>query len=354
MSFEIFGIAGVVFGLSVWLTNRLASPSSMLRVLDHPNERSLHAAPIPRTGGLAIVAGLATGLVLEGFWIAASGRLKNLEAQSGMWILGMGALLVVVSLYDDWGELSPGLRFGVHGLATAGVVLGAGLTIDAVSIPLLGTLPLRWASVPMTMLCLMWMINLYNFMDGMDGFAGGMTIIGFGFLAYLTWRSEYALICAASVLVIGSASGFWFYNKPPAKIFMGDVGSILLGFLAGALSIMGIHFGVFEWGVPVLIFSPFIVDATVTLGRRLARGEKIWQAHREHYYQRLVLLGWSHRKTVAVEYCLMIACGLSAVAYTRIGTRERLALLITWTLIYAALAGSVRFMEQRSTAAHRL
>jgi hypothetical protein len=97
--------------------------------------------------------------------------------------------------------------------------------------------------------------------------------------------------------------------------------------------------------VPVLIFSPFIVDATTTLFRRLFRGERIWQAHRQHYYQRLVLLGWSHRKTVRVEYCLMLACGASAVAYTRAGASDRLTLLVAWLLIYLSLAFCVRQAE---------
>jgi UDP-N-acetylmuramyl pentapeptide phosphotransferase/UDP-N-acetylglucosamine-1-phosphate transferase len=129
---------------------------------------------------------------------------------------------------------------------------------------------------------------------------------------------------------------------------MGDAGSIMLGFLAGSLSVVGVHQGLFDLWVPVLIFSPFIVDATVTLLRRLFRGEKIWRAHREHYYQRLVLAGWSHRKTVLAEYCLMIFCGLSAVAYIRARELTRLAILLTWILIYIALILAVRRVERRS------
>jgi UDP-N-acetylmuramyl pentapeptide phosphotransferase/UDP-N-acetylglucosamine-1-phosphate transferase len=184
-------------------------------------------------------------------------------------------------------------------------------------------------------------------MDGMDGFAGGMTVIGFLFLCYLAWIGNHPLIAVISLLTAGAAAGFLFYNLPPAKIFMGDVGSIVLGFLAGSLSIMGVDSGLFDLWVPTLIFSPFIVDATVTLLRRLVRGERVWQAHREHYYQRLVLTGWSHRKTVLTEYCLMIASGLSAVTYSRAGETGRLAILITWVLIYGALALRVRIIERQ-------
>lgn len=340
-------IAGVVFSLSLWLTNRLSSPAARLRLLDHPNERSLHATPIPRTGGLAILASLTAGLLLEfsrTFWTGAQAQFGT--SQSG-WILMMLALIVVVSLWDDWTELPPGVRFLVHGVAAAGVVLGAGLTIDVIAVPRLTTLALGWLAVPLTILCLMWMTNLYNFMDGMDGFAGGMTVMGFGFLSLLAWAGGDTFVAVLSLLTVGATGGFLIYNRPPARIFMGDVGSTLLGFLAGTLSVLEIKRGLFDFWVPVLIFSPFIVDATTTLCRRLLRGEKIWQAHRQHYYQRLVLLGWSHRKTVLVEYCLMMACGLSALLYTRVGAGERLALLGAWLLIYVGLAFCVRWAERQ-------
>jgi UDP-N-acetylmuramyl pentapeptide phosphotransferase/UDP-N-acetylglucosamine-1-phosphate transferase len=350
MSLESLAITAVVFSLSLWLTSRLSSPAARLRLLDHPNERSLHATPIPRTGGLAILASLTAGLLLElsrAFLVGAAGAFQS--GQSG-WILLMVLLVVVVSLWDDWTELPPGLRFIVHGIAAGGVVLGAGLTIDTIDVPRLWTLSLGWLAVPLTVLCLMWMTNLYNFMDGMDGFAGGMTVLGFGFLSLLAWNGGDAFLAVLSLLTVGATAGFLIYNRPPARIFMGDAGSTLLGFLAGTLSVLGIKRGLFDFWVPVLIFSPFIVDATTTLFRRLLRGEKIWQAHRQHYYQRLVLSGWSHRKTVLVEYCLMLACGLSALFYTRAGASERLALLVSWLLIYVALACGVRWAERARPA----
>src|SRR5207253_5665948 len=139
--------------------------------------------------------------------------------------------------------------------------------------------------------------------------------------------------------------GFLVFNRPPARIFMGDVGSTFLGFLAGTLAVMGAHRGLFGLFVPALIFSPFIVDATVTLLRRLLRGEKVWQAHREHYYQRMVLSGWSHRKTVIAEYVLMLACGGSALMYSHAGGRARLGILAGWAILYIVLAKGVSRIE---------
>lgn len=346
-------IAGLVFGLSVWLTGRLASASARLRLLDHPNERSLHDRPMPRTGGLAILASLALGLLLEISMALVGGGRQPLGARTSGWIIGMLLLLAAVSLWNDRMELSPALRFIIHGLAAAGVVLGAGLTIDSIPLPTFGDSSLGWFAAPLTIICLMWMTNLYNFMDGMDGFAGGMSVLGFGFLGFIAWGAGNSFVALLSLLTVGAAAGFLLHNWPPAKIFMGDVGSILLGFLAGALSVLGVHQRQFDLWPPVLIFSPFIVDATVTLCRRLLRGEKVWRAHREHNYQRLVLAGWSHRKTVLAEYCLMTACGVSAIAYTRARESVRLTLLVAWGVIYCALACGVRMTERRSKAAAR-
>jgi len=115
---------------------------------------------------------------------------------------------------------------------------------------------------------------------------------------------------------------------------MGDTGSSLLGLLAGGLSIWGAREGVFPFWVAPLVFSPFIVDSTVTLLRRLGRGERVWQAHKSHYYQRLVQSGWGHKKTVLYEYVLMLACGLSALLAQQLNYQGQVALILFWCLVY--------------------
>jgi UDP-N-acetylmuramyl pentapeptide phosphotransferase/UDP-N-acetylglucosamine-1-phosphate transferase len=128
---------------------------------------------------------------------------------------------------------------------------------------------------------------------------------------------------------------------------MGDAGSITIGFLAGTLMILGVRDGIFELWVPVMIFSPFIVDATVTLIRRILRRKKIWQGHREHYYQRLVLSGWSHRRTVLAEYGVMILCGGLAVLYHHSTDKIRLIILCVWVAIFLVLGILVHRLEQK-------
>ena len=336
------GLAALVFLLAYGATRYLCSPAAWLRQLDHPNERSLHAVPTPRTGGLAILASIVAGLVIwQALLVDGEGSATN------RWIIGAALLLGAVSFWDDRTGLPPGLRFAVHSAAAIAVVIGTGLTVPQISFPLLGTWFLGPLGPPMAVLLLMWMTNLYNFMDGMDGFAGGMTVVGFGFLAYMALRGGQPELAGLALLIIGATGGFLVFNMPPARIFMGDVGSAPLGFLAGALSLRGVQAQAFDFWVPALIFSPFLVDATLTLLRRLLRGKKVWQAHREHYYQRLVLSGWSHRKTVVVEYVLMLGCGASALMYSHAGERARLGILAGWTILYIVLAKGVSRIEWR-------
>jgi len=342
-------LAVLVMGLSCMLTRWLCSSAAPLALLDHPNDRSLHTAPTPRTGGLAIVASVVMGLLLVEAtgWEDVTFFMSADPTRSDVWLWVMGSTLALsaVSFWDDRAGLSPAIRFILHGLAATGVVWGACLTVAAVSVPILGSLPLEWLAPSLTVLGLMWVTNLYNFMDGMDGFAGGMTVLGFGMLGYLAWIGGSQELALLALLISAAAAGFLFFNLPPARIFMGDVGSVPLGFLAGTLTVLGVHDGVFDLWAPLLIFSPFIVDATVTLFRRLLRGVKVWQAHREHYYQRLVLAGWSHRKTMLAEYALMLASGVTAMLYVNATEPIRLAILIFWLVGYVVLAWGVRAVE---------
>jgi UDP-N-acetylmuramyl pentapeptide phosphotransferase/UDP-N-acetylglucosamine-1-phosphate transferase len=339
------GCAGLAFLLAYWLTGRLCSPVSKLRLLDYPNERSLHVSPTTRTGGIAILGGLVVGVLLDNI----VSRATDLSfTDNRLWMVNLAVLLGVVSFWDDRVSLPSGIRLGIHTLAALAMVWVTDLTLNAIAVPLLGTLSLGVMAVPVTILFLVWMTNLYNFMDGMDGFAGGMTVLGYGFLGYVAWRGGHHTIAVLSLLIVGATGGFLWYNLPPAQIFMGDIGSVPLGFLTAALAVLGTHDGLFDIWVPLLIFSPFIADATVTLFRRLLRSEKVWQAHREHYYQRLVLAGWGHRKTVLAEYILMLACGISAVVYVQVSEPWRMAILLGWMAVYTVLMRGVCVVERQA------
>ena len=240
------------------------------------------------------------------------------------------------------------MRLLAHALAAA-LLLGAGLRLNMIELPgLLLILP-SWLAILLSLVFIVWMINLYNFMDGMDGFAGGMAVIGFSSFAILGWLAGNTSFTQISLLLAGAAAGFLWFNFPPARIFLGDTGSSVLGFLVAALSLWGNRDGLFPLWAAVLIFSPFIVDATITLLRRMLKGEKIWLPHKTHYYQRLVQLGWGHRKTVLLEYALMLACSFSALLTQRLSAGWQAGLLVTWILIYSALIVKVKALEQQTT-----
>lgn len=253
--------------------------------LDHPNERSLHERPVPRVGGIGVMAGTLLAFALV--------RAEPLLA-------ALVAALAVISYLDDRSHLPIAVRFGAHALAAVAFVLAAAPDLH----------PLWQATLA---LATMWVTNLYNFMDGSDGLAGGMALFGFGAYALAAWLAGDLVFVAVAASIAAAAAAFLVFNFPPAKVFMGDAGSIPLGFLAAALGLLGWRAGHWALWFPVLVFSPFIVDASLTLARRGLRGERVWEAHRTHYYQRLVQLGWGHRNTALAEYALMAACGALAL-----------------------------------------
>lgn len=335
-----------------WFTGQLARERFVPAVLDHPNERSLHERPTPRTGGVGLLAGLLLWLALvewSGFSLGGSvgNTLFRSSVACGIVFLTYG--LALLSFVDDRGGIPVPIRLAVHLVAASVLVIGGGLQLSVLSLPLVGAMDLGWLSVPISIGFLVWMTNLYNFMDGMDGFAGGMAVAGGSMLAGFGWGMGHTVIFLAGGGVAASSLGFLAQNFPPAKIFMGDVGSVPLGFLFGALILLGVHDRVFDGWAPVMVFSPFIVDATVTLLYRLIRGERIWQAHRTHYYQRLVLLGWGHTQTVLAEYGLMGLCGLLAWGFQAADERVRGVIWGCWGLLMVAAMAGVH-MAERSAA----
>lgn len=231
-------------------------------------------------------------------------------------------LIVAVSAADDLRSLHAFFRFGAHLIAAA---------LFAFTLPAENWwLPLLW------ILSIGWMCNLYNFMDGSDGLAGGMGLIGFSAYAAASFIAGNSQLAMLNLVIAFACAGFLFYNFHPAKIFMGDAGSVSLGFLAATFGLIGWQQGDWSWWFPMLVFSPFIVDASLTLGRRLISGVRVWEAHRDHYYQRLVQLGFGHRRTALMEYSLMLASSLSALGALFLDTPKLYYMFSTIALIHIA------------------
>jgi UDP-N-acetylmuramyl pentapeptide phosphotransferase/UDP-N-acetylglucosamine-1-phosphate transferase len=288
----------------------LLSPRVAVWFLDQPNPRSLHVSPVPRTGGLGVVLGLVVGMLLAG---------------GDLLLIALVAGLMLLSLLDDWKHVPASWRLLGH--------LGAAVAFVLAYFPAAG-----WIELTVLALAVAWMINLYNFMDGADGLAGGMTVIGFCAYGTVAGLAGNAPLALTSLCVAAAAAAFLVFNFPPARIFMGDSGSIPLGFLAAALGLLGWRDGLWPLWFPLVVFAPFVVDASVTLVRRALRGERFWEAHRSHYYQRMVLTGWSHRQLALAEYGLMLVSAVAALVALRQSVAVQ-ALIFAALLVAYLLAG---------------
>jgi Fuc2NAc and GlcNAc transferase len=244
-----------------------------------PNERSLHDMPTPKGGGIAIVLTWYLGISILYF----SGVIeRNL-----FFALLSGVLLAIVSLIDDIRGLKPAIRLIVQ-FITAIIAFYFLEGLRPLVMPQIN-INYNYVVYPVAIIGMVWFINLFNFMDGVDGFASLEAIIVCAVFFVFSWNMS-------TILLISCVTGFLYWNWPKAEIFMGDVGSTQLGFI---LVVMGIYFhNTFEFSILnwIMLTSPFWFDATLTLLRRWRNGEKLSEAHRKHVYQRVVQAGFSHKK----------------------------------------------------------
>jgi UDP-N-acetylmuramyl pentapeptide phosphotransferase/UDP-N-acetylglucosamine-1-phosphate transferase len=273
-------------------------------ILDNPNERSSHQQPTPRGGGIALVPVI----------VVAWGMIGILFHASFMhWIVVIaGAALGAISWIDDVRGLPPAPRFLSHIVAVAVVVA----LLPPGKLVFQGWLPLvldRAAAV----LLWVWFVNLFNFMDGIDGITGVETAalgIGIAIVAALSGLAIARVDLAPLGLALAAtAVGFLFWNWHPARIFMGDVGSVPLGFFVGWLLIAAAADG--AWVAALILPAYYLADATITLVRRAARLAPVWQAHREHFYQKAAAAGWRHdRVALCVGILDLILIGIALLA----------------------------------------
>ncbi len=289
----------LVFVVAWLLTGAVRRWALHTQLIDRPNERSSHVVPTPRGGGVAIVAAFALGIA----GLAAAGWLP---APLAVTLLGAALPIAVVGFIDDRISLAARWRFGVHLLAAAWVLWRLG-TLPPV--PMFGAdVNLGIAGAVLALAWLVWMTNLYNFMDGIDAIAGteAVTVALGG--ALCGWLAGGAGEGVAALVLAAAAAGFLVWNLPPARIFMGDAGSGFLGITIGTLALCA------AWRAPMLFWCWFIltgcflVDATVTLMNRVARGERFYEAHRSHAYQYASRVHGSHR-------VVSLAVGLINVAW---------------------------------------
>ena len=275
LALVVFGLAWLAAAILVYFVRGWAERKA---ILDHPNERSSHDVPKPRGGGIAIVVITLAG---SAWWWTP--RVAVVAAAA--------LVIAIVSWIDDVRHLPATLRLGVQSLCAIAVL---------VAYP-------TGAFAPLAFLWIVGLTNAYNFMDGIDGIAGGQAVVAGAAWALFGMLTQQPLVAMLGLLIAGSSAGFLMHNWQPSRIFMGDVGAAFLGFMFASLAVMAWP-NVRLAAAGVLVVWPFVADAAFTFVRRALRKERVWEAHRSHIYQRMNQRGMSHA-AVSMIYTALAAVG---------------------------------------------
>ena len=332
MSTTAVWIVAGAFAFAMIATGLMRRYALQKELLDVPNPRSSHSSPTPRGGGVAIVAAFLGAVLALAFAEQLTGKIV-------VALLAGGGTIALVGFLDDRRALPASVRFAVH-VAAAGLVVG-----------LLGGIPERalanwglhgvWIGAAFAILALVWTTNLFNFMDGIDGIAGSEAAFIAGAGAWINWRHGGDAGLTVAMLCLAAASlGFLRWNWPPARIFMGDVGSGFIGFSLAGLGLAASTMGAVPIEAWVILAGVFLVDATVTLIRRIARGDRWFEAHRIHAYQHLARRYKAHLPVTALVIVINVVWLLPwAMVAVKFPTRAPLFLAAALTpLIVLALA----------------
>ena len=333
MRIDVIVIACGALALSAVLTRVVLRLASRHGLLDVPNERSSHTAPTARGGGIAIVIASAIALLLLGIRGAVEPALI-------VALLGGGLAVAIAGFIDDRRRLSAKTRLLVHLLAA----LVALVTLGGLPAIEIGNHLVRfgWGGYLLGTLAIVWVLNLFNFMDGIDGIAAAEALFMVGAGTLLSSVSATGITASYGAIVFGAAClGFLIWNWAPARIFMGDVGSGYLGYVIAVLAIASARDNpatLLSW---LILGGVFFCDATVTLIRRLVRRDRVYEAHRSHAYQRLARRWQSHSRVtiavMAINVCWLLPCALFATAHPQfalwstLGAYAPLILLVLFT-----------------------
>jgi Fuc2NAc and GlcNAc transferase len=323
---QMAALVTLVAVIALLLTDRVRDYAIRTAMIDRPNGRSSHVLPTPRGGGLAIVLPFLLGVGVAGLFGWVDDRLA-------LALVGGGGLTSAVGFRDDKRDIGAAPRAALHLVAAGWAVFWLGgvptLQIGA------ETIELGRAGTLLAVLGVAWLINLYNFMDGIDGIASTQAVVAGmagGAMLILLGHLQLALL---AFLVAAASGGFLYWNWSPARIFMGDVGSGFLGFVFATLALASEAAGAVPLLGWLLLLGVFIFDASATLIRRIFRGERWYEAHRSHAYQRLLRAGWSHARASAAAGAVAAAMALLVAAL--LWTSAVAAAVVTGFSILSAL-----------------
>jgi UDP-GlcNAc:undecaprenyl-phosphate GlcNAc-1-phosphate transferase len=310
--------------------------------IDVPNCRSSHEIPTATAGGVGLALSLFLALLILGLRSQA-------EPHEGLILFAVAtALIAAVGLWDDFRNPPIYWRLLLQ-VGAAALVIGGGMALHVFSLPWGSGVVLSWTAVPLTLLWVTGLTNLFNFIDGADGLANSLAVVYSAGVAAAAFATGHPYEGLAAVTVTAACLGFLWYNFPPAQVFMGGVGSLALGFVLSVLAIRLAAPG--KQSVPIVFFiilySSFLFDTSYTLLRRVVGGEKFWQAHRTHLYERLLQSGWSHLRVTLFYVGLGLVSLALALFYLRVDPAGRTAIVALQLLICVGHLTAVKVQEAR-------
>ncbi len=327
-----FAVAMIVALLVTPLVILLAEKTG---AMDAPNARKVHKKPIPRIGGLAIYAGFMAAII----FVAAKFGLDGEQVKETVGLILSGSLIVAVGLIDDYKNLPAKVKLLGQILAAAVLVLGFDVRIDFVTDPFGDYIYLEWFAIPATMFWLVGLTNTVNLIDGLDGLAAGVAAIASFTILLIALEQNFILVAVMTAALAGAAVGFLKYNFHPARIFMGDTGSMFLGFMLAGISVTGAVKSVATIAliVPIFALGLPILDTTFAIVRRLRGGVPIFKPDKGHLHHRLLGVGFTQCQAVLLMYVISALFGLSAIALTAVSCQ--IAVLILFVVFAAIIYG---------------
>jgi len=295
------------------LTPQIKKLAIRLKAFDHPNPRKVHRKPIPRLGGLALFIGFVITVSLVLIFLLSSGVvMSQKDIMSIVGIVAGSIVIIIVGIIDDIYGVNVAFKFTGQIIASI-VAIFFGVQIYFLGTPFNTLLYLGVWALPLTLIWMVGITNALNLIDGLDGLASGITAIAAGTLFFVALRIGQMPAAVLSLILAGVAIGFLRYNFFPASIFLGDSGSLFLGFLLATLSVVGVLKStlVIAFLVPVFILGIPIYDTTTVIINRMRERRRIFEADKKHFHHRLLKAGFSHREAVVIIY---IACALLASA----------------------------------------
>jgi UDP-GlcNAc:undecaprenyl-phosphate GlcNAc-1-phosphate transferase len=345
----------VAFGLNAVLTPAVRALAHRRQWYDIPDERKIHTGLIPRLGGAAMLVSALLAATLVVLALPLLGITAPVGLRAALFAVAGIALVTAAGVVDDIISLRPRTKF-VFQIAAALVITMGGIQVDSIALPYVGRVEFGVFAVPITVLWFVSLTNAVNFIDGMDGLAGGIAAFAATGMAVIALLQGQFVTAAIAFALLGAIAGFLIYNLPPASIFMGDSGSHFLGFTLALLPLLGISRAA-SLGtliVPITLLLIPVLDVAAAIFRRLRMGLPPWQADREHIHHKLLDLGLSDRKILVSVYSVCAYLAIVSVTVVVLPRETELFLvLVVWAGILVAYAVLAYLRNQRARAQSR-